>query len=167
VSNAARCRVQFELPPCAEAKAELGLAALLGTFEERRLSLDEDVGQWAESAGRTVPARRRECRTGSLITAIQFGTFDPTVSPFMKSSNEVPIKKAYLEPEFVVYGGLTDLTLSRAGGPTTSPSRRKNHPNGILLAVVLQLAIAFLLLQSSYSLRGLEQNPAGVGGGKK
>jgi hypothetical protein len=37
----------------------------------------------------------------------------------------------------------------------------------VLLAVVLLLAIAFLLLKSSYSLRGLEQNPAAVGGGKK
>jgi hypothetical protein len=37
----------------------------------------------------------------------------------------------------------------------------------VLLAVVLLLTIAFLLLKSSYSLRGLEQNPAGVGGGKK
>ena len=36
----------------------------------------------------------------------------------------------------------------------------------VLLAVVLLLAIAFLLLKSSHSLRGLEQNPA-AGGGKK
>jgi hypothetical protein len=36
----------------------------------------------------------------------------------------------------------------------------------VLLAIVLLLAIAFLLLKSSHSLRGLEQNPA-AGGGKK
>jgi hypothetical protein len=52
---------------------------------------------------------------------------------------------------------------------TTSPRRRNNHPNGILLAVILVLAIAFLLLKSekSHSLWGQEQNPAASRGGKK
>jgi len=46
-------------------------------------------------------------------------------------------------------------------------NRRKNPPKGVLLAVVLLLAIAFLLLKSSHDLRDREQNPAAVRGGKK
>ncbi len=44
---------------------------------------------------------------------------------------------------------------------------RENLPVGLLLAVVLLLAIAFLLLKSSHDLRGREQNPAKARGGKK
>src|SRR6266436_1315963 len=43
-------------------------------------------------------------------------------------------------------------------------NRRKNPPKGVLLAVVLLLAIAFLLLKSSHDLRDREQNPAAVRG---
>ncbi len=46
-------------------------------------------------------------------------------------------------------------------------NRRKNPPKGVLLAVVLLLAIAFLLLKSSHDFRDREQNPAAVRGGKK
>jgi hypothetical protein len=46
-------------------------------------------------------------------------------------------------------------------------SGRKNLPAGVLLAVVLLLAIAFLLLKSSHDLRDREQDPAERRGGKK
>jgi hypothetical protein len=46
-------------------------------------------------------------------------------------------------------------------------SKRWNRANGVLLAVILLLAIAFLLLKSSHVLRGREQNPADRRGGKK
>jgi hypothetical protein len=46
-------------------------------------------------------------------------------------------------------------------------SKRWNRSNCVLLAVILLLAIAFLLLKSSHGLRGREQNPAAVRGEKK
>ena len=46
-------------------------------------------------------------------------------------------------------------------------SKRWNRSNCVLLAVILLLAIAFLVLKSSHGLRGREQNPAAVRGEKK
>jgi hypothetical protein len=46
-------------------------------------------------------------------------------------------------------------------------SGRKNSPVVVLLAVVLLLAIAFLLLESIHDFRDREQNPAAARGGKK
>jgi hypothetical protein len=46
-------------------------------------------------------------------------------------------------------------------------SKRWDRSNGVLLAIILLLAIAFLLLKSSHGLRGREQNPGVMRGGKK